>query len=200
MDGTTLDGLGPAGRVQVVCEFVETELSTTDPVTGPHRICLDGRTYWECHLGRVPDRDSVLVPRWRRDDGPERTDVSVLKVHTDPLGGVVRSTPQVNVGVERTAFRPHMDLYTLDALTVERPCSETVSLDLHGTEVVPDLVVGTLNGRRDLCELVVPLLTSLQGLSYPLDHPTRTLPCERCVVVHPVRVRPRRTFGPYCPR
>jgi hypothetical protein len=98
----------------------------------------------EFHVSSVTDADGV-GSTWGLDDGTEGTVRSILNVDIDALRSVVRSLPQLNVGVKGTSLGLQENLNSLHRL-IEGASTERASLDGDRGRLFPDLG-GTLVSR-----------------------------------------------------
>ena len=113
----------------------------------------------ELHSSSVADSNRVLATG-SLDNSAEGTSVTVLNVDTHFLRGVIRSLPQVNVGIERTSFRLEKHLHALHGRSGERPSLKRASLHSDGGQSVPDVLgelhVGSAGANRGRGRLELP--------------------------------------------
>ena len=129
-NGSSLHGAGSGHLGELVGEVFDTAILDVGLNSGSDRVF---------HGGSVADGNGVLGSRGG-DDSAEGAQVTVLKVDSHLLWGVVGSLPELNVGVERTSLSLEVDLNRVDGRGGERPGSETSSLDLDGGEGFPDIL------------------------------------------------------------
>lgn len=115
-------------------------------------VGLDTGLHGELHLSGVADGDGVVV-LGGVDNAAEGANVSVFDVDTHAVRGVVRSLPQVDVGVQGTSLGTKEDLDTADRRVLERPGAEgAASLDSDGLQGLPHAAAetgaDTTEGRR----------------------------------------------------
>lgn len=104
-------------------------------------VALESGGERELHLSSVADGDSVGASG-AFNGATEWALASVLKVDGHLLGSIVRSLPQVDVGVEGAAGGLEQYVDAVDAL-VEGACAEGSSLHLDGVDLIENLLGGT---------------------------------------------------------
>lgn len=129
-NGSSLHGAGSGHLGELVGEVFDTAILDVGFDSGGNRVF---------HGGSVTDGNGVLRSRGG-DNSAEGAQVTIFKVDSHLLGGVVGSLPELNVGVERTSLGLEVDLDRVDGRGGERPGSETSSLDLDGGKSLPDIL------------------------------------------------------------